>query len=128
MGNSEAYAKLKAEIDNSENLGNPVKYHEAAKLSYLTACCKEGMRLHPSVGLTLPRLVPTGGKEICGDFFPAGTRVGINAAVLHRDKTIFGSDADKFVPERWLRDNAKYMDGYMFQVRVLGLGASGHGC
>lgn len=108
------------EIDESTRAGNlsyPVQYYEAAKLPYLAACYKEGMRLHPSVGLTVPRLVPAGGREICGHYFPGGTRVGVNAAVLHRDRAVFGHDADEFVPERWFRPDANMMDRYMFQVR-----------
>lgn len=55
------YAKLTAEIDAASQAGllSPiVQYHEAVGLAYLVACCKEGMRLHPSVGMTLPRHVP----------------------------------------------------------------------
>lgn len=93
-----------------------MRHSEAVKLPYLEACCKEGMRMHPSVGLTLPRNVPKGGGMVCGEWFPEGTRVGVNAAVVHRDKTIFGDDANEFRPERWFRDDAKNMDRYMFQV------------
>lgn len=122
MKNPDAYAKLMAEIDGSTASGclsDPVRYHEAAKLPYLAACYKEGMRLHPSVGLTIPRIVPDGGRNICGHYFPGGTRIGVNAAVVHRDQAVFGHDADEFVPERWFRPDANNMDRYMFQVRCV---------
>lgn len=57
------------------------------------------MRLHPSVGMTLPRLVPKGGCVIAGHWFPEDTRVGVNVAVVQRDKAVFGPDTDAFVPE-----------------------------
>jgi cytochrome P450 len=119
MRSPSAYEKLTQEIDNasaSGQLSYPlIRYNEAIKLPYLDACCKEGMRLHPSVALTVPRNVPAGGCQISGEFFPAGTRVGINAAVIHRDQNIFGHDADDFVPERWLRADTTIMDRHMFQ-------------
>jgi len=120
MRTPSAYAKLQKEIDvaREENkLSENVQYSEAEPLPYLVACCKEGMRLHPSVGMTLPRSVPSGGCMIAGEMFPGGTRVGVNAAVVQRDRRIFGEDADSFVPERWFRADAKRMERYMFVVR-----------
>jgi len=118
-----AYDKVTTEIDEATESGAlslpAVQYHEAVGLPYLVACCKEGMRLHPSVGWTLPRHVPVGGCIISGEWFPAGTRVGINAAVVQRDEAIFGKDADEFVPERWFRKGAAEMDRMMFQVGTL---------
>ncbi|KAF5677377.1 pisatin demethylase [Fusarium circinatum] len=117
--NPQAYRKLTDEIRQAaasgELSGPSVQYSEAMKLPYLTACCKEGMRMHPSVGLTLPRNVPKGGSMICGEWFPEGTRVGVNAAVVHRDKTIFGDDANEFRPERWFQDDREDMERHMFQ-------------
>jgi cytochrome P450 len=120
MRTPSAYKTLTHEIDTanaSGQLSYPfIKHKEVIKLPYLDACCKEGMRLHPSVGLTLPRNVPARGCEIAGNFFTAGTRVGVNAAVIHRNRDIFGDDADDFVPECWFRPDAANMDKYMFQV------------
>jgi cytochrome P450 len=120
--NPTVHQKLKAEILEASQLGElstpHIRCSEAMKLKYLDACCKEGMRLHPSVGLTLPRVVPPGGRMISGQFLAGGTRVGINAAVIYRDQEVFGSDADEFNPDRWLRDGADKMDRYMFQVRA----------
>jgi cytochrome P450 len=117
MKSPEAYQKLTTEIDKADadrKLSKPnVTYAEALKLPYLVACCKEGMRLHPSVGLSLPRHVPAPGMEIAGRFFPSGSRVGINAAVVQYDEGIFGSDAATFNPDRWLGDSASNMDRHM---------------
>lgn len=63
---------------------------------------KEALRLHPSVGFPLDRVVPAGGADICGKHVPAGTFVGINGFVVHRDRGVYGDDALAFRPERWL--------------------------
>jgi cytochrome P450 len=113
-----AYAKLTAEIDEADNtgmLGPTVQYHEAVGLPYLMACCKEGMKLHPSVGMTPPCHVPRGGRVIAGKWFPEVTRVGVDAAVVQHDKNIFGADADELAPERWFSSDAARMERHMFQ-------------
>jgi cytochrome P450 len=59
------------------------------------------------------RVVPEEGMTLCGTFIPAGHWVGMNAAVVHFDKTIFGDDADQYRPERWLEAAAPIMDKHM---------------
>jgi cytochrome P450 len=116
MRTPSARNRLLEELDSALEDGSlsiPVRFSEAAKLPYLTAVCKEAMRIHPSIGMSMPRHVPEGGLEIADSFFPAGTRVGISPAVIHFDKTIFGEDAEDFVPERWLGEGAINMDRYM---------------
>ncbi|KAL4936311.1 hypothetical protein BDV06DRAFT_233532 [Aspergillus oleicola] len=118
MKTPEAYDKLTAEIDQADRdgrLSSQIQYNEALKLPYLVACTKEGMRMHPSVGMTMPRYVPAGGRVIAGHFLRAGTKVGISAPVLHHNKDIFGHDADIYNPDRWLRESqaAAEMDRHM---------------
>lgn len=111
-----AYSKLTAEIDEAVRNGTlsiPIAYAEAIKLPYLKACINEGMRLHPSVGLTMPRLVPAGGATISGFHFPEGYRVGVNGAVVQYDKDVFGPDADDFNPDRWTEGDASRMERTM---------------
>lgn len=67
-----ACAKLRAEIDEASRTGflDPItQYHDAIRLSYLGACCKEGMRPHLSVELILPRHVPGDGQLSLGSGF-----------------------------------------------------------
>lgn len=79
-----------------------------AQRSKSQAVLKEATRLHPGVSYPLERVVPPGGVEVCGHYLPEGTIVGMHAWVIHREPSIFGSDADQFKPERWLQsDNAK---------------------
>jgi cytochrome P450 len=67
------------------------------------------------VGLNITRLVPPQGAEIGGRRLPGGTRVAVNAWVLHRDEEIFGAHPKAYRPERWLEGDAKGMERYMFQ-------------
>lgn len=118
MRNPAAYEKLTVEIDAAVAgglLSIPIAYRAAIKLPYLKACINEGMRLHPSVGLTMPRVVPSGGATISRFHFPEGYRVGVNGAVVQYDKDVFGPDADNFNPDRWIEGEATKMDKTMIQ-------------
>ncbi|PVH72201.1 cytochrome P450 oxidoreductase [Cadophora sp. DSE1049] len=103
-------AKLQEEIDTAFSEGKltyPIRFNDANKLPYLRAVVTEATRLHPSLGLGLPRVVPPGGAEICGKYFPGGVEVAMNAAVVQIDRKVFGEDADQFIPERWIRDGER---------------------
>lgn len=109
--------RLVAEINDFDKRGllsaPHIKYNEATKMPYLVACCKEGMRVHPSVGLGMPRHVPEGGAVIAGRYFSARSRVSMNAAVVQFDESIFGEDAARFNPDRWIDGDAALMDRHM---------------
>ncbi|KAL3480580.1 cytochrome P450 [Aspergillus californicus] len=103
LKNPHVYHKLCAEIRSSLT-SLPVTYTRANALPYLGAVIKEAIRIHPSVGMMLARTVPADGATLCGYKVPAGTEVGINPWVLHRDPAIF-TDPDDFRPERWIARN-----------------------
>ena len=118
LKNPDIYKQVQQEIDSATakgNLSSPPKYSESLDLPLLCASIKEGMRLHPSVGLTMPRIIPKGGMAFGDQYVAEGYRVGINGAVVHYDKRIFGPDADRFNPRRWLEGDSKMMDKYMIQ-------------
>ncbi|KAI1754951.1 cytochrome P450 [Xylaria castorea] len=97
--------KLREEITEFQEQGllsASFDFKETQQMPYLQAVIKEALRIHPATGLPLEREVPEGGATISGRFFPAGTIVGINCWVAHRNTQIFGADADEFRPERWL--------------------------
>ncbi|KAK3115285.1 hypothetical protein LTR53_005508 [Teratosphaeriaceae sp. CCFEE 6253] len=109
---------LELEADDSQLFrAGSVKWSDVRDLPYLGAVIKEALRCHPAVGLTLERIVPPAGITVCDRFIPGGTVVGCSAWVLHRNEQIFGADADRFRPERWLDVPAKQradMNSFLF--------------
>ncbi|KPI44357.1 Pisatin demethylase [Cyphellophora attinorum] len=112
-------------------------YAETQALPYLQAVIKEGLRLNPALSLPLERVVPKGGITLSATdekisssstmsqtsvHLPAGTIVGINPYVQHRDPSIFCPPLDDiapasssehlypihaFHPSRWLEPNER---------------------
>ena len=80
---------------------------------------KEAMRLSPTNNLPLERFVPAEGLDVAGHHLPAGTNVGMSAQIVHRNRDIYGADADAFRPERWLEPDAaalRQMQQHFFAV------------
>jgi benzoate 4-monooxygenase len=87
-------------------------------LPYLDACIKEGLRIHSTIAIDLPHVIPEGkfsAREdlrviiflgagrlvVCGRFFFAGSVVGVPIYTLHREPDVWGNDPDLYRPERW---------------------------
>ena len=103
LKHQESLQKLRKELEDATQAGrvsNSITWKECQKLLYLDACVKEAGRVHPAVGLPLERVVPPQATKICGQYLKGGTIVGVNAWVVHQDKTIFGEDAASWKPER----------------------------
>ncbi len=103
------------------NAEKSTHFKELRKLSYLIAVIAESMRLFPSIGFPLERIVPKGGLRIPdGRIVPEGTIVAMNASVLHHQR-VFGHDTDIFRPERWLKgedENEEMANGRIKQMRA----------
>ncbi|EPS94357.1 hypothetical protein FOMPIDRAFT_1134482 [Fomitopsis schrenkii] len=113
--NPEAQQKLQTELDAA--LGGTydpvVSYERARRLPYLEAVINEGLRIHSTSGLGLPREVPPGGLTVCGRYFPEGTILSVPTYTVHRDPEIWGYDADVFRPERWIeRDKTELQKAF----------------
>ncbi|KAK2017445.1 cytochrome P450 [Colletotrichum eremochloae] len=118
-------ATLRAELDAAIN--DPevdLTFNGLRKLPYLNACIEEAMRLYPPAPTPMPRMVPRGGRIICGRYVPVGTRVDIPLyAIAHHPDNF--ADPEEFVPERWLDDNdrpAKYFRDRRDCVKVFSAG------
>ncbi|GAD98246.1 hypothetical protein PTT_08923 [Paecilomyces variotii No. 5] len=123
LKNPAKYTKLQQEIEAAITAGRiqptgVISFETSNTLPYLLAVTKEAMRLWPSVAFPYQRLTPPEGAEIAGEYFPGNVLVSSNAFVIHRDRSVFGEDADEFRPERWIEsppERVSYMNKHMFQ-------------
>ncbi|POS84371.1 hypothetical protein EPUL_006255, partial [Erysiphe pulchra] len=69
-------------------------------LPYLNAVCSEVLRYFPSVALTMR--VAACDTTILGHKIPKGTRIVIVPWAINKSEELWGPDAKKFKPERWL--------------------------
>ncbi|KAI9874409.1 MAG: hypothetical protein M1830_009777 [Pleopsidium flavum] len=111
MSSPEVYDRLMIEIDEATRKGllSPTPQFSEVRdhCPYYIACVRESMRVCPVTPTTLPRVVSEPGMDLYGKFAPAGTEIACNPWQVHRDKTIYGEDANSFRPERWLEDGEK---------------------
>ncbi|KAL5480931.1 hypothetical protein ACEPAI_9872 [Sanghuangporus weigelae] len=78
---SSGAGNLQKELDEAlgaDSYEDPVPtYDQVKNLQYLEAVINEGIRLHSTVGVGLPRVVPKGGVTVCRKSFPEGTVLSI---------------------------------------------------
>jgi cytochrome P450 len=92
---------LRKELDEAK-LAQVPTYEETQRLTVLQCCIKETYRFHSPVGFGLTRVSPPGGVTVCGRHFQAGTILSVNVWAIHRITSLFGDDASRFNPRRWL--------------------------
>ncbi len=68
----DAMAKITNEIRQSFKNASEICANRVSNLPYLNAVIEEGLRLCTPVALGLPRVVPTGGAEVSGQWLPGG--------------------------------------------------------
>lgn len=77
----------------------------------LNAAIKETLRLHAPFPTAFPRVITPGAEEgvipHTKTALPVGTMVSANTYVLGRSEETWGSDADKWLPQRWLGSEAR---------------------
>ena len=101
--NPDKIQKIKNEVDTATNSSK--EFLERLKqFEYTKACVEESLRLYPPAWVT--DRVALEDDQI-GDFeIKAGTTIGVSFYEIHRDPQ-FWTDAEKFVPERFLGDLRK---------------------
>ena len=92
---SEIREKLPS-LDSEES----VSAMDIDRMPYLNAVCSEVMRYFPPVPLTLRDAVCD--TVILGQKIPKGTRVMLIPWAIHKSKAMWGPDAGKFNPDRWM--------------------------
>lgn len=75
LKNPQALHRLRQEVEETsrDDYGSrTISWTQSQKMTYLQAVIKEALRLHTAVALPMERVVPRGGAEICGHYFPEG--------------------------------------------------------
>lgn len=75
LQNPEALAKLTHEVRSTFTSEGEITINTASRLTYILACLDEALRCYPPVPGGLPRVVPAGGKTLCGHFVPEGVSI-----------------------------------------------------
>jgi benzoate 4-monooxygenase len=110
--NPDRLKRLREELDRHLcNEGTAPSYAAVRDIAYLRACLDESLRLSPPVSFGLQRKTPPEGTNIGGEWVAGNTLVSVPAYVAHRDPAVF-PDPEKFVPERWLQEDAKAVQKY----------------
>jgi cytochrome P450 len=135
--NPRIYTTLQAEIDNAVKtdgmISSPViREKEWRHLKYLQAVVREGLRVCPPVTGLLSKLSPLDGDEFDVDgervFIPGGTNIGWACLGIHRNKSVFGEDAELYRPERWLDEGNREKLERMRKVVDLNFGYGKYYC
>ena len=105
--NRRAQDKLHQELDEQLDSEDEIVAtgQQVKRLPYLDACINEGLRLHSTSALGLPRVVPQGGLTIVDQYFPEGTVLSVPSYTIHRDEKIWGDNVEEYRPERWFERN-----------------------
>lgn len=109
-----SHAKSQGRVaEEARQTTEPISYESAARLAFTQASIKEAQRLHPVIGMSLPRTVPAAGMKLGAFHVPGGTIVGCNPISLHRNPDIFGPETDAYLPDRWLESEfSREMERY----------------
>ncbi|GAB1317881.1 Pisatin demethylase [Madurella fahalii] len=138
MATPHVVAKLRKEIDVAVRSGKVpesgagiISLATAKQLPYLQAVIREGLRVYPPVRNLLPKDIPPGGDTVMVDgkpvFLPGGADIGVSVLAMHRNKRLFGDDADLFRPERWFEADPNRLAA-MLKVNDLTFGHSRWAC
>ncbi|CVL13698.1 uncharacterized protein FPRN_12073 [Fusarium proliferatum] len=105
------YKRLQKDIDDfytANNLGalEPLTFKQTQQIPLIRAVVAESIRLVPAISGQLLRVSP--GIEVDKYWIPRGYTIGISAMAVNKEPSIFGDDAEKFRPDRWLESDDAY--------------------
>ncbi|KAJ9482048.1 hypothetical protein VN97_g11399 [Penicillium thymicola] len=116
LSDSEIERRLLNEVDllPTDEVGQfPLQALE--KSEYLNATVKEALRVGIAVPGRIPRVVSDSLTEpfiVDGKVVPPGTTVSISTYTMHTDTSIWGPDARKFRPDRWIGPQSRGLEQY----------------
>ncbi|KAL2337765.1 hypothetical protein Fmac_012211 [Flemingia macrophylla] len=119
MHNPETMSKVKQELAEIIGVGKYVEESDIARLPYLRAVIKEGLRMHPPAPL-----VPRRAKrdvQVCEYMIPEGAQVLINVGFICRNPEVW-ENAHVFSPERFLDSDIDVKLGRDFKLTPFGSG------
>jgi len=80
------------------------EFSDFASIPYLAAVVNEVLRWHPVTPFAIYH-ASNQDDTYNGYFIPKGSYMVANAWAILHDESIFGPDTDKFVPERFMKDD-----------------------
>ncbi|KAF7815974.1 premnaspirodiene oxygenase-like [Senna tora] len=115
-----AQAEVRQVVFRNKAYNNNIDETSLEELEYLKAIIKETLRLHPPGPFLIPRDC-TETCEINGFTIPIGTQVMVNVWAIGRDPNYWGTSAEEFLPERFLKSSIDYR-GLNFEYIPFGAG------
>ena len=93
-------SKLESIFPDNMDASSPLPFTRLNKVSLLEHAEVECLRLHPPIGYAMPRDTPPQGTVICGIYLPGGVAVGVPAATIGRNASVY-SNPNQWDPYRW---------------------------
>ncbi|KAF2105120.1 cytochrome P450 [Rhizodiscina lignyota] len=117
--NPHVMKRVQQELDDN-NVTYPLQYKTSIALPYVDAFINEVLRYHPVASIPLERVVPPEGMPTpFGHRLPGGVVVSMTPWVTNFDTEIFGVDAEKFNPERWLQGEKESHEASKHRLSVM---------
>ncbi|KAJ6088621.1 hypothetical protein N7486_009882 [Penicillium sp. IBT 16267x] len=119
---------LRAELHDAlgTNLAATEYGPRGQNLPYLNAFCNEVLRCYPFSPIIIK--VAKQDSMMIGHRIPKGTVVIYSAEVTNHDKTLWGTDADVFNPDRWIGEGKANSGGASSNFAMLTFGAGPRNC
>lgn len=93
-------AEVRAHLPSLEDAGATISSLDIDHMPYLHAVCSEVLRYFSPVPMTIREAgVDT---SILGHHVPKGTRIILGVSATNKDAALWGADATRFDPDRWL--------------------------
>ncbi|WP_326595297.1 cytochrome P450 [Streptomyces sp. NBC_01803] len=110
----ELMARAQEEVDRVWGDAEVPAYEQVSKARYVRRVLDEALRLWP----TAPGFVRAARQDtVLGGRYPmrAGAWAVVLIPVLHRDPSVWGDDAERFDPDRFLPERVKARPGHVFK-------------